>query len=128
MDATTAEPADAPVKRRRKRLMLSVWALPEEKEIVDGRARGYGLSTSSYLLRLGMGNEPQSTLDQEAVQTLAKLNGDQGRLGGLLKLLLTNEDKLRRAGNRAALVAQIESVLSDVKQVQERIRARVNGL
>lgn len=128
MDATTAEQADAPLRRRRKRLMLSVWALPEEKAIVDGRAKEQGLSTSSYLLRLGMGSEPQTMLDRESVQTLAKLNGDQGRLGGLLKLLLTNEDKLRRAGNRATLVAQIQTLLLDLKEVQTRIRAKVDGL
>jgi len=128
MDATTAAQAEAPLKRRRKRLMLSVWALPEEKAVVDERAKEHGLSTSSFLLQLGMGSEPQATLDQEAVQTLAKLNGDQGRLGGLLKLLLTNEDKLKRAGDRATLVAQIETLLLELRLVQDQIRSRVSGL
>jgi hypothetical protein len=54
------------------------------------------LSVSRYLRDVGMGYEPQSVIDAELVRQLSKINGDQGRLGGLLKLWLTNDDRLYR--------------------------------
>ena len=41
-----------------------------------------------------MGYRIEGVIDAELVRELAKINGDQGRLGGLLKLWLTNSEKL----------------------------------
>jgi len=41
-----------------------------------------------------MGYKIESVIDANLVLQLAKINGDQGRLGGLLKLWLTNREKL----------------------------------
>ena len=123
--------ADAPKARRprvHQRKLVGVWALPEEKTAIDEHARRHGLSTSNYLLRLGLGFEPQSTLDAEAVRTLAKVNGDQGRLGGLLKLLLTNDDKLRASKDKPALVAEIRALLRQIEKAQGDLLVAVNRL
>lgn len=123
--------AEAPKARRprvHQRKLVGVWALPAEKAAIDEHARRHGLSTSNYLLRLGLGFEPQSTLDAEAVRALAKINGDQGRLGGLLKLYLTNDEKLRAAHDRETLVGMIESLLRRLGEAQERLLAIANRL
>lgn len=49
---------------------------------------------AAYLRNVGMGYRIQGVIDAELVRELAKINGDQGRLGGLLKLWLTNSEKL----------------------------------
>jgi hypothetical protein len=52
------------------------------------------MSMSMYLRKVAIGYEIKGVIDCELVLKLAKINGDQGRLGGLLKLWLTNSEKL----------------------------------
>src|SRR5689334_12472394 len=74
---------------------IKVWCLPEEREAIATGAGAAGLSLSAYLRNIGMGYEIRSAVDKERIIELAKINADQGRLGGLLKLWLTNDEKLR---------------------------------
>ncbi|WP_250510314.1 conjugal transfer transcriptional regulator TraJ [Caballeronia sp. GACF4] len=73
---------------------IKVWCLPEEKASIEENAQNAGMSTSMYLRNVGMGYQIKGVIDQDLVLKLAKINGDQGRLGGLLKLWLTNSEKL----------------------------------
>ncbi|KAK48583.1 conjugal transfer protein TraJ [Caballeronia jiangsuensis] len=73
---------------------IKVWCLPEEKASIEWNARKAGTSVSMYLRNVGMGYHIKGVIDAELVLKLAKINGDQGRLGGLLKLWLTNSEKL----------------------------------
>jgi hypothetical protein len=82
---------DAP---RRDHQPIRVWCLPEEKARIKANARDAGMSVSQYLRNVGMGYRIEGVIDAELVLQLAKINGDQGRLGGLLKLWLTNSEKL----------------------------------
>ena len=61
----------------------------ERKEITD-RAAAAGLSVASYLRACALGKQLRRdpVLEHEQVLALAKVNADQGRLGGLLKLWL----------------------------------------
>jgi hypothetical protein len=68
--------------------------LPEEEEAIKENARQAGLSVAAYLRNVGMGYRIQGVIDAELVGQLAKINADQGRLGGLLKLWLSNSEKL----------------------------------
>jgi hypothetical protein len=43
------------------------------------------MSVSSYLRALGVGHEPKSTVDFQAISELAAARADLGRLAGLLK-------------------------------------------
>jgi len=82
------------VTPRRKQQPIRVWCLPEEKTQIEANARAAGLSVSSYLRNVGMSYKIQGVIDAELVRQLAKVNADQGRLGGLLKLWLMNDDRL----------------------------------
>jgi hypothetical protein len=79
---------------RRNYQPIRVWCLPEEKAQIEANARDAGLSVSRYLRNVGMGYKIKGVIDATLVRDLAKINGDQGRLGGLLKLWLTNSEKL----------------------------------
>ena len=70
---------------------LKVLVSERERAEIETRAAATGLSVSAYLRNLGLGFQPHSTLDQEAILALLKVNADQGRLGGLFKLWLSGQ-------------------------------------
>lgn len=94
---------------------LYVWVSAEERAEVERRAASTGLSVSAYLRSLGLGHEPRSVYDLEAVGALAAVNGDLGRLGGLLKLWLAE-----RPGTGAA-AADVEALLRHTRALQDRM-------
>ena len=63
----------------------------DERARIEQRAAAAGLSISAFLRAAGLHQPIRSVLDHEAVVALAKVNADQGRLGGLLKLWLSGE-------------------------------------
>jgi hypothetical protein len=102
---------------------IRVWVTPDEKAAIEDFARQCGRSTSSYLRMLGLGYEPRSIVDNDRVEELAKINGDLGRLGGLLKLWLTNDARTAQFGEstiRAAL-ARIEDTQDKMIDVMRSI-------
>jgi len=108
---------------------ITVRVLPDEKATIDENAREAGLSTSAYLRALGLGYEPKSIVDNLKVDELAKINGDLGRLGGLLKLWLTNDPRTAQFGEstiRAAL-ARIEVTQAEmIKVMRQIVRPRMD--
>ncbi len=78
-------------KNRKDYQPIKVYCFPDEKQTIEQQARSTGLSKSSYLLRVGMGYPIRSVVDHHQVEELVRINGDLGRLGGLLKLWLSNE-------------------------------------
>jgi len=98
---------------RNSRLFVAVAA--DDRARIEERARMAGLSVSAYLRASGLGHPIRSVLDYDAVRDLAKVNGDQGRLGGLLKLWL--ED---RAG-RGAPEIDVRRLLERIDELQGRL-------
>lgn len=81
-------------KNQARTIRLKVSCTPKEKTQIEANARAAGMSVSRYLRNVGMGYKIEGVIDAKLVLQLAKINGDQGRLGGLLKLWLTNSEKL----------------------------------
>ena len=73
---------------------IRVPVYPAEYETIKQNARAAGMKTAPYLRALGLGFQIRGVLDQDLVRQLAKINADQGRLGGLLKLWLTNTERV----------------------------------
>ena len=86
-----------------------------ERSEIQTRAQATGLSVSAYLRALGLAHEPRSVYDLTAVDTLAQVNGDLGRFGGLLKLWLGE-----RPG-QGARVADVEGLLRHTRELQRRM-------
>lgn len=55
------------------------------------QAKWAGMSAARYLREVGQGYKIKEVVDCEQVRELAWINGDLGRLGGLLKLWLTDD-------------------------------------
>ena len=75
-------------KTRKESTPIKVWVTPEEKAAIAAKADAHSLSASSYLRRLGLAMPLQSTIDQQAMLDLVKINADLGRFGELIKMWL----------------------------------------
>lgn len=102
---------------------IKVYCLPEEKQRIEKKAEAAGLSTSSYLLNVGMGYQVTGIMDYQRVRELAHINGDLGRLGGLLKLWLTNDVRTAQFGEDTirALLSKIESTQAEMGKVMLQV-------
>jgi hypothetical protein len=101
-----------------------VWCDDDEFDEIKTNAQAAKLSNSEFLRNLGQGYEPKSAFDSDAIQQLAKLHADQGRLGGLLKLWLSEKNGEGAPGKSVrSLLEQIESLQMDIaKLVMEEAR------
>ena len=102
---------------------IKVWVTPAEKEQIKLNANQHGLSASAFLRQVGLGYKATSVLDQQLILDMAKVNADQGRLGGLLKLWLTNDEKLVGAD-----LTKINMLLQAIYQYQRELLATVTSL
>ena len=109
--------------RQRTRL-IPVRVNEDELKVIDEKAQAFGYMTSrSALLRdLVLGIEPRSTLDQQAVLDLLKINADLGRLGGLLK------HWLQAKGAKPSEAIEIRSLMDDLARTQDLLRRKVLSL
>jgi hypothetical protein len=85
------------------------------------------MSNSAYLRQVGLGMPIKSILDQNSIADLAKVNADQGRLGGLLKLWLTNDEKLKLY-DRAKLSMNIIKLLEEIKRLQSLLFEKATSI
>jgi hypothetical protein len=100
---------------------IKVYCLPEERRQIEANANTAGLSLSTYLLKVGMGCQIHGIADQKQVEELARINGDLGRLGGLLKLWLTDDERSAQFGK-----ATIRAVLSRIEATQSHMIDLIN--
>jgi hypothetical protein len=97
---------------------IYVWVTPEEKAVIMSLAKQTGRSMSAYLRLLGQGYTPKSIIDNEQVLELVRINGDLGRLGGLLKLWLTHDVRTAQYGE-----STIRGVLARIENTQDHMLA-----
>lgn len=110
---------------RVRKKAIYVWVKEDEKEQIESNAKACNKSASSFLRDLGMGYVPKSMIDHDAVGDLMQLNGDLGRLGGLLKMWLTNEEDFR---GREGEALEVTTLLSRINELREEIREKVRSV
>lgn len=118
---SNSEPA---AKRRAARARdIKVPVLPEEAALIKEQAGRVGMTVAAYLRAVGQGYEPRAVVDRDQVDAMLRVNGDLGRLGGLLKLWLTDDAKLAAFDSgqvRQAVMAalrRIDETQGDLRQV-----------
>jgi hypothetical protein len=106
---------------RIKRLRVPV--LPVEEGAIKKLAASTGLPVAVYLRNLGLGYQVHNILDNERVEELARINGDLGRLGGLLKLWLTDDQRTVHYGERLirALLSKIEITQVKMQEIMRTV-------
>ena len=98
-------------ERRDKKLRVPV--LPIEEAEIKSKATNAGLPVAEYLRNLGLGYQVPSFIDNRKVDALLKINADLGRLGGLIKLWLTNDKRTRLIGK-----PQLQLTLDSIRNTQ----------
>ncbi|WHL29903.1 conjugal transfer protein TraJ [Pseudomonas juntendi] len=87
--------ADEPKKSSRgtrpRRERIEVWVDAQEKVELTRKAAAAGMSSAAFLRAVGLNTPIQARADLEAVLELVKVNGDLGRVAGLLKLWLAEK-------------------------------------
>jgi hypothetical protein len=128
-DKAPAAPASRSPHVTRKHCHLRVPVLPQEAETIKAQARAVGLPVAAYLRNVGLGIEIKSILDYQRIGELARINGDLGRLGGLLKLWLTNDERLRRikASELRAVLTKIEANQDAMRAIMQTVVRREQG-
>jgi hypothetical protein len=114
---------DTEIKITRKHKHLRVPVLPDEEEQIARNARAANLPVAVFLRNIGQGYEARSILDNRRVEELSRINGDLGRLGGLLKLWLTNDERTAEFGEATirALLSKIESTQDQMQDVMREV-------
>lgn len=112
---------------RRKNLPIKVYCLESERQAIEENAQRSGLSVSRFLRVVGIGTPVRSMADQRAVKTLARTNADLGRQGGLLKALLTNDERFDGLSGEKlqdltlTTLKEIQSTQAVLRRIVERL-------
>jgi hypothetical protein len=106
-------------KARRRGKPIEVWVNDEEKELIKARAAEAGLSRSGYLRAVGLNYPIRSIVDLVAVADLAKVNGDLGRVAGLLKLWLSEKN------GKGSNAIDVQEMMNDFRILQAIVREKM---
>jgi hypothetical protein len=108
---------------RKRRQHLRVPVFPEEKVEIEESARKAGYSVARYLREVGRGYPIKSVMDYQYVRELVRVNADLGRLGGLLKLWLTDDVRTAKFGEPTimALLGRIEATQLEMSRLMKSV-------
>lgn len=125
MQVTTAvndvrAPNNARPRRRGK--PIEVWVTDEERTIISDLAEQAGLSRSAFLRAAGMNKRVGARADLDAVRELVKVNGDLGRIAGLLKLWLAE-----KRGQGASSI-DVERMMIEFRELQGGVRDKMGAI
>lgn len=101
--------------RDRKR-PIKIYVTPLERELLQNQANKCRVrSVGDYLRQVGQGYEPRSRFDQDFIREMMRIKADQGRLGGLLKLWLSEKP------GEGTSVRNVRSVLNQIEATQQQL-------
>lgn len=99
---------------------LYVYVNDDERSVIDAKATSAGMTLSNYLRAAALNRRIRPLHDHEAIRILAKVNGDQGRLGGLLRMYLNDPDVTGSVAR--AVLDQIKSVQRDLAEAAQKVK------
>ena len=109
------KPSLPPDQRRSRKVWVHL--TESEKEAVKEAAERAGLSISEFARRAGLGREIPSMEDRKARLELMKINGDLGRMEGLLKQAMAFGHK-----------EQIARMLKNLEETREQIKTTIQNI
>lgn len=88
-----------------------------EFDRIKNKAKYLGISSSEYLRNLALNYPIKSVVDQVALDELIKAKSDLGRVGGLFKKWLVNQDnKAAKLGSRS--YKEIDLIVEELEKKQ----------
>ncbi|MBS5160011.1 MAG: conjugal transfer transcriptional regulator TraJ [Klebsiella variicola] len=102
---------------------IKVYCLPDERTLIEENAKRAGMSVARYLREVGQGYQIKGVMDYQHVRELVRVNGDLGRLGGLLKLWLTDDVRTARFTDATilALLSKIEATQDEMTRLMRSV-------
>lgn len=115
------KPESKPITRKARHLRVPV--LPDEATEIQRLAAAAELPVAAYLRSVGLGYRLHGKLDHRRVEELARINGDLGRLGGLLKLWLTDDARTAQFGETTilAVLSKIEDTQLEMQRIMRDV-------
>ncbi|HBA6794155.1 TPA: conjugal transfer protein TraJ [Escherichia coli] len=101
---------------------IEVWVNNDEKAELADRAAQSGLSLSAYMKAAGLNAPIRARADLSAVADLVRVNGDLGRVAGLLKLWLAEKR------GQSARSMDIEKVMIEFRALHASIREKMSAI
>ena len=105
---------------KEKTSVLKVYLKPGDMPVVEANARAARMSKSAFVRSVALGGRPASDIDLDHMEKMLAVSADLGRLGGLLKMLLTNDERLNDISRDMALVT-IDGVLVDIRRTKANL-------
>ena len=100
-----------------------VYCTPEEKTLIRRSADDCEMSMSAYSRTILLGGKPSGKLDIAQCKQLASAIADLNRLGNLMKMLLTNKERLADMGGMGE--ATIDGILVDIRATSAKLRGLI---
>lgn len=94
---------------------IKVFVTDDERAEIARLAASANLSLSAYLRAAGLNQRVRSIMDIQAVAELSKVNGDLGRVAGLLKLWLAEKRGI------GADPKHVERTMDDFRRLQTQV-------
>lgn len=104
-------------------------ATPEEHDGIIELAETCNLTVPEFMRRMALGFQPKSGEHSENFRQLAKTNGDLGRLGGLLKLYLSDKDRKEKSKplNINEIINNIRFTQIELKKIARELSSNDNN-
>lgn len=103
-----------------KKPKIQVYVAQGELEQIIAKAQSTRLSVSEFAKRACLGRKIKSKVEAEAILALIKVNADLGRLGGLLKLWLSEPERSDKS--------TVRKLLRDIEDTQNILRSKIQSL
>ena len=126
-ETTTAEKPRRSNRRQRTEL-IQVRVTSSERKELERISTLVAKPVSTYVRTIALGSEIKSKTDERLVLEVARLRGDLGRVGGLLKLWLTNEERFDFESGKNPSSSDVRRVLAQVEHLIGSIEKVVSEL
>ena len=108
--------------RKKRTVCLQSYITADEYGQIVDISQQCGLSVSELTRRVLLGQEISSKIDRQAFIDLLHVRADLGRLGGLLKLWLSDDTKAKGyTSNVRSVLHEIEARQAEMKPLIERL-------
>ncbi len=104
-------------EKRKRKNMMCVYVTDEEYQEIINSSEQAGLSVSTFARNVCLGYKVGSKADILARKELREVNADLGRLGGLLKLAITEENRPR-----------INFLLNDISKIKNLLKVKIERI
>jgi len=105
---------------KKRKCFIKMYLTASDRAKIVQAAKDCGMSLSMYIRTFALGNVPVSNMDLDEMSKVMKVHADIGRLGGLLKMFLTNDERLNDMGREMG-VATIDGTLVDIRATQAKL-------